>query len=716
MRALAALAALLVAAQALAQNGCPPPTGTDFSGQNLVNHNFSSQDLRGANFTGAKLDGAQFVGANLEGAIFPSATLAPTSRGPVRFLSANLTRTCFQGTQLTKVDFQYATFACTDFSDSDLTEAELGRPALDRGPSLCGNRTRFAGATMRIRQIPVSLWRYADFTRTRFVDLASFSFRGLDLTDSIFAGVKLAGFDFTGATLTNADLSGTDLRGATLDGVKATHLILTRADFRLGNATPVDLTGGGKPEAPNFTGASLRGLRGQDAELSGAVLNQAVLRGATLTGANLRGAQLQGVLASPGEGFRAADFADTGLTKTDFDRAQLNSANFRDARLLGARITNVIAADAEFPNATMAGVHLDGSTFKGVSFRGATMENASFEKVTFERSPATDKRVDLECTQLGGAALVAIVPPAEDVVTFIGAVMPAAKDCRTTPTLYCGTELAAQMTYGPTATPNLTNSENCPTGNFLRCSGDDWRLPGWKTTACGEPEKRWTPPPPQPAPPEQTVDIPDERLRLCLAFQFFGFEGPITPEFAATVREINCTRQRIADATGLEAFTNLQTLILPGNRLTKGEIFGRLKRLRRLNVAENALTSLDVSGGALKSLIAPNNAITTVTGLDHAQLEYIDLSRNQLTEFALDTQHSAFHADLSNNRLTRIGDLSGDYPELVSLYLANNNLKTIGTLAGARNLTYLTLGGNDGFDCNALQIDKELLEASDCGK
>jgi uncharacterized protein YjbI with pentapeptide repeats/Leucine-rich repeat (LRR) protein len=706
-----AIMLLLVCAAAPLWAACPKDRkGTDFSGRNLTDETLAGQDLRGANFTKATLDGAQFPGRDLTGAVFEGASLAPSAKGPVNFTGATLTGACFQDTTLKDTVLRFARLACTDFSNAVLTEADFGpRPLLDPAPLTCG-RAKFAGATLSVRQIPFSSWRFTDFTNTIFVDLTRTTFRGADLTGAILSGAKLAGFDLTGATLAGVDLTEADLRGAKLDDLKAQRIRLDGADLRLATATV---------KRADLTGAVFRGGLAQDAQLPNALLSSAELRGSNFAGTNLSGAKMDNATLEPGAGFLPAEFAGANLNDVALDFAHLNSVGFNKARMLRAAVTNVTLTDTDFSEATMPNANFYGAKLAGVSFRGSSLENAMFVNATFEVSPATSKSVDFGCTQLGGATFRDLKSkPSAGAVTFLGAVLPDAAECRQEPDgFYCGTELAGQQRYGPTIVPELTNKATCPNGDFLVCAGKSWLLPNWKTTACGQPETRWTPPPPNPPPPGKEVDIPDRNFRQCLSRQFFGVDDAAIPaDFAATVQEINCAGRRIADLTGLKAFTDLRKLTLTSNQLVDGEIFGKLTRLQVLQVAENRLTTLNVGVETLKSVTAAGNAIAGVSGLETADLEYLDLSHNQLAEFPLDSQRQIFYADLSHNRLTSIGDLSDGFTALTYLYLQNNDLATIGSLADSRGLTYLSLGSNPRFQCETLEISKELLKASNCGK
>jgi uncharacterized protein YjbI with pentapeptide repeats len=707
----AAAVLFLVAAEATAQSRCPKPDPSrpNFREKDLTNQNFTGEDLHGANFTKAVLDGVQFGNADLTGAIFEDASIVPSARRAPDFTTATLVQACFQGATIRAPNLQFAELACTDFSHTDVTGVDFGiGPLFDPAPFGCG-RAKFAGATIGVRQISFALWRYLDFTGTRFLDIAPDTFKAANLTSAMLPEAKLAGFDFRGATLTEVDLRRSDLRGAVFTGAKALRIKLDGADLSYAVA---------EGKETDFTAASMLGVTAQDADLSGAVLESAVLRGANLAGADLHGANLQGTTLQPHEGFGPAELSGANLEDAAFDNAQLNFVSFRQTRLARATFTHVTLADTDFSDAVMPGANFFGATLEGVTFRGSSLENASFAQARLRRSTISGRPADFACTQLGGANLAGLnEAPLPGSVTFLRAVLPDGAECRKTgSTPYCGTEPGGRRAYGPTLVPLLAAPAVCPNGELAICKGPTWLLRDWKTNDCGPPAKRWTPPPPEPPPPGQSVKVPDANFRACLTRQFFGEDRPIPADFAAMVLEIDCESLGIADATGLEAFTALQVLRLTGNALTDGEIFRHLQKLETLQVAGNKLTTLNLRIPTVKVVQAANNAITRVDGLETADLQFLDLSHNQLTEFALDSQRTLFYADLSHNALTRVGTLNRGFGALNYLHLQNNALTTIGTLADATNLIALSLGSNPKFECDTLQVSKELLEASRCGK
>ncbi len=495
MKALAAAAgALLFAAAAAAQSGCPKPDPSrpDFSGQDLTDRNFAGQnlDLRGANFTKAVLNGAQFPGVDLTGAIFQEASLAPSAKGKPDFTGAVLVKACFEGATLQRPNLQFAKLACADFSRTDLTQVDFGpQPLFDPAGMGCGDRVKFVDATIGVRQIAFSLWKLTDFTRTRFIGIDPRTFRDADIGGAMLPEGKFADFQFNHSTLTGVDLRGADLQRADFSGAKARGIKLDGADFRGATARGAET---------DFSNASLRRLMGGKADFSGALLVSAVLRGANLAGATLTETNLKGAILEQGDGLGPVELSGAIFDGATLDDAHLNFVSFRRTRMIGASFTHVKLTDTDFSDAVMPSVNFFGATLEGVTFRGSSLELASFREAELLRSTVGGRPVSLACTQLGGADLSNLkTAPLEDAVSFLGAVLPDADSCRNlgNSRFFCGNEPASGRPYGPTLLPVLTHRATCPNNDFVVCSGKTWLLKDWTTTFCGVPEKRWTPPP-----------------------------------------------------------------------------------------------------------------------------------------------------------------------------------------------------------------------------
>lgn len=713
---IAACSLLLITVRAIAQSSCPTPgpPGQNFSGQNLTDRNFSQQDLTNANFTGATLDGAQFVGANLTCANFSKTSLKKSAKGKATFLNATLTRASYQESKLEGTDFRFATVTCTDFSNSDLTTAVFdSRPMIDRSQSC---RTKFVNATMRIHQFPIPLWRHTDFTNTNFVDLTpTFSFKGLDLSNAILAGINLGGFDLTSSTLNGADFTSADLRGAKLDRAKARGVKMNDAKLSFASATDAQFFDPAQPDVK----ATFRGATAIAADFSAANLSAADLRGANFSASKFVNASLDGAVLQ----------ADDRLSATQIPAADFSGATLRDAHLNGVAFQNI-----RLPKATLGGTFLNtnfseavltGATFephtvlRGVSFYKSALQNVEFAQTDLSG-------VDFTCSQLGGAKFSGA---SITTATFNSAVMPPSGDCclqSDGKTFHCGIDPLTRVPYGPTSPPRLANGAvvTCPNGEPAPCT--QWSIPRWQSRVCnrdGTLETIWTKPNCGGGDDGEVVDIPDAKFRECLQIALFGSaQGQrITRELAQTVPAISCSGRGIRDVTGLAAFKALRRLDLSNNEIREGTIYPELKNLEVLKLSGNKLTTLRLSTlQNLSYLDASHNQIagTIIGWVAPTHLQYLDLSYNQLSgRLAVKIHTNLFYVDLSHNRLNSVDTLS-DLTSLAYLYLQDNRLQTIGSLKElSGTLKYLSLGCNLEFNCASLELDgTPLLANSFCGK
>lgn len=725
MRTIGLALLLLLSVCAIAQMPpCPNPDapGRDFSGRNLTDANFSHEDLTNANFAGATLDGAQFVGARLVGANFSRASLKESSKGAASFLNADLTRACFQEAKLQDANLQFATVTCTDFSASDLTSALFAaRPTIHPSKNC---RTKFVGATMRIHQFPISLWRHTDFTNTNFVDLtpSSFSFRNADLTNAILAGAKLTGFDLTDSTLNGADFSSADLRGARLDGAKAIGVKMTNAKLSYVIARKAQFFDAMRPHLKS----DFRGATAVDADFSEAILSSADLRGANFSATSFASANLDNALLQAGDGMNATQVFASDFSNATLRNTHLNGVSFQNARLVAAKIGGTLL-NTDFSRAILTNAEFETNTIlQSVSFAGSALQNVVFRNTSMRPSPGGGLGVNFSCAHLGGANFIGATLT---LASFNAAVVPQRKDCCLQGgTYHCGNDPFTQSAYPPTSLPALTTVVTCPNGDQAVCSDTQWTVPGWRTKVCstqGLTEQIWSPPGCGGDGGGETVNIPDPKFLECLQVALFGSaqDQKITTELAKTVGEISCPGRGITDVTGLRAFSALRNLDLSNNNITDGSVFSELRNLGMLKLKGNKLTQLRLSRLTnLRYLDASHNRIRgTIGGWVAVNLEYLDLSYNQLSgDLPIDDQDHLFFVDLSHNHLNDVGDDLSRLTSLVFLRLHNNALESIGSLkalSASGTLRHLSLACNPEFDCASLDLGgTQLLENSLCGK
>jgi len=94
---------------------CEPDSGTDFTGQDLVQPDFRREDLRCADFTGADLAQPDFADLDVSGAVFDGATVAQGE-----FVGTRLFGASFDGTTVTQTKFENA-----NLIGADITTAEF---------------------------------------------------------------------------------------------------------------------------------------------------------------------------------------------------------------------------------------------------------------------------------------------------------------------------------------------------------------------------------------------------------------------------------------------------------------------------------------------------------------------------------------------------------------------------------------------------------------
>lgn len=138
------------------------------------------------------------------------------------------------------------------------------------------------------------------------------------------------------------------------------------------------------------------------------------------------------------------------------------------------------------------------------------------------------------------------------------------------------------------------------------------------------------------------VYIPDENFKAALVtnpdINTYDDERIFVMEAEAVTGEIDVHSLGIESLTGIEAFTNLTSLLAHDNLLTEVDLSQNTK-LRKLILWVNQLTSLDVS--ALTELTDLNAGVNALTELD--------LSKNTILDTVLFNGNNITNIDLSNN-------------------------------------------------------------------
>lgn len=741
-----------VAQSALA---CPViPGGTDYSYQDLTNHNFHAYppgSLIGANFSHANLSGAVFAGQDLTNANFEGANLGP-SLAPVDFTSAKVMNTCFIGASVDQTDFSYAVITCADFSNTSLMNANFGYSQNIQAGTGC--RTKFVGATLDVHAISTAHWGKTDFTNANFQNLSpgTFDLIGKNVTGAILAGTSFIGIDMTGANLTGVDFSGAKLNNAvlhhaTLNGAKLANAQAPYASFvcarAYGTAGDKDRTlpdGNSCPPAPSSsdpqTGADFTFAGLKNADFTAATLDHAIMTGANLNAATFTNASLvQANLISTSGITSPAIVQFATFINTDFSNATLSGVNFSGGKLDGAIFANTTLNNNNFAYAQMPEAKFSSASLQSVDFTLAQLQAADFSNAIIQASgTGSGQATNFYCSQLGGSNFNNTKVAAAN---FANAVMPDKTDCcpatTTTGTAWCGEYATGNKTktYGGVTFPLLNAPVTCPNGDTGLCAASQWRLsPTWTTTGCNvnrTSEQMWAQPDCAAGPVVDVVTFADPNLEKCILAMLPG-QTKVPLKTAQQMTQVNCPGRGISTLAGLEAFTSLTKLDLNGNALLEFSLslMSSDKKvagnLQTLDVSNNQLKTLDLQWQPkLVSLDASNNQLTSINLSANAYLVVLNASHNSIAIFDLAIQSALSYVDLSYNNLTTVDVFDQLHPNLSGLQalayldLSHNLLVTIGsvqslatdksnTLTGGGPLQALFLACNANFRCADLGI------------
>ena len=176
----------------------------------------------------------------------------------------------------------------------------------------------------------------------------------------------------------------------------------------------------------------------------------------------------------------------------------------------------------------------------------------------------------------------------------------------------------------------------------------------------------------------QNVYIPDANFKAYLvgnaAINTNGDAEIQVSEAAIFGGGINCSNWGIFDLTGIDAFTNLDSLLCDSNSLIYLDITSN-GMLRVLSCSHNALTSLDVSSNlALSNLYCQNNQLTSLDVSANLALTHLFCFSNQLTSLDLSSNLALIRLRCNSNQLTSLDLRNGNNTNLpINSYLNLTN-------------------------------------------
>ncbi len=201
-----------------------------------------------------------------------------------------------------------------------------------------------------------------------------------------------------------------------------------------------------------------------------------------------------------------------------------------------------------------------------------------------------------------------------------------------------------------------------------------------------------------------------------------GYRGDLTSAALADVRFVNLNLSDypdIASLRGLSYCKNLRTLNISGLHITDGTMnqIATLSYLEAFIARGCGLDNLTDGGTAtlrnavnLKMLDLTDNNFTTLDsvfapGVKYGSLREVYLSKNRLTDInALSRAPMMTYLSLSDNGLTTAGTACiANYPYLLYLSLANNQIDSVEHLKGLKYLKELRLQNNQLTNVNDLR-------------
>lgn len=201
------------------------------------------------------------------------------------------------------------------------------------------------------------------------------------------------------------------------------------------------------------------------------------------------------------------------------------------------------------------------------------------------------------------------------------------------------------------------------------------------------------------AAPGDDVVITDANLRACInELLMQSPASPITEAQAVGLTgTLSCNSRGIATLTGIEAFTGIVKLQLPGNDISDASPVSGLSQLTQLQLQTNNLTDITPLAALtnLSDLGLGGNSITDLSPLAGLTgLTRLTLFQNEITSIAaLSALSNLAHLDMFQNQISDVSPLAG-LTSLTWLRLSNNNISDITGIAELVNLDVLDLSTN----------------------
>lgn len=197
--------------------------------------------------------------------------------------------------------------------------------------------------------------------------------------------------------------------------------------------------------------------------------------------------------------------------------------------------------------------------------------------------------------------------------------------------------------------------------------------------------------------------IVDDNFRACLKATYpwvFNNEDYVILAETVTIRDITCAEKGIKDISGIEYFTNTETVYLHRNQITDISMLPALTKVYRLTFDENkisALPDMSASPNITELHFYDNNFSVFPDATANTNMKVIDFRKNHITSVPdLSAYQGLISFSIGFNPITALPDLNG-LPMLSSVDFAGTNLSTFPDLSGVERLGSINFGHNPQF-------------------
>ncbi|MEM6718980.1 MAG: hypothetical protein AAF611_06690 [Bacteroidota bacterium] len=211
------------------------------------------------------------------------------------------------------------------------------------------------------------------------------------------------------------------------------------------------------------------------------------------------------------------------------------------------------------------------------------------------------------------------------------------------------------------------------------------------------------------------TSIPDANFEAALealGYDDISGDGQVPTALIETVTNLDLRNQSIADLTGIEDFTALDTLDCSNNSLTTFDISSN-ENLMIVNASMNSIATVNTGNNSvLQFLLLQFNNITAVDFSGNSNLQLIDLSDNPLTTLDVSQNVNLISLFARNTPLATIDvtqntaliefKISGT--TATNINLSNNTALEEIVIRNCPNLAYLNLKNGNNTSITAIEI------------